>query len=105
MGMGWALREEMIYEEGTGYFNDGYSKYMMFTNGDMPEIDTILLESNDPIGPYNAKGLGEAGMVPTTPAILSAVEDAIGIRFEEFPLTPERVLTAINEARKNGANI
>ncbi|MGI6492584.1 MAG: xanthine dehydrogenase family protein molybdopterin-binding subunit [Pelotomaculum sp.] len=103
--MGYVLREELSYVDGKGFYNDGYHKYMLPTIGDMPELDVILLESNDPEGPCGVKGLGEGGTVPTAPAILSAVEDAIGIRFYEFPLTPGRVLAAINEARKNGADI
>lgn len=103
--MGYVLREELTYVEGKGVYNDGYHKYMLPTAGDMPELDVIVLESNDPNGPCGIKGLGEGGTVPTAPAILSAVEDAIGIRFYEFPLTPGRVLSGINEARKNGANI
>lgn len=103
--MGYVLREELTYVDGKGFYNDGYHKYMLPTAGDMPELDVIVLESNDPNGPCGIKGLGEGGTVPTAPAILSAVEDAIGIRFYEFPLTPGRVLSGINEARKNGANI
>lgn len=104
-GMGYVLREELTYVDGKGFYNEGYHKYMLPTAGDMPEMDVIMLESNDPAGPCGIKGVGEGGIVPTAPAILAAVEDAIGIRFYEFPLTPGRVLDGINEARKNGANI
>lgn len=104
-GMGYALREDMTYVNGKGFYNSGYHKYMLPTVGDMPELVTIMLESNDPAGPVGIKGVGEGGAVPTAPAILSAVEDAIGIRFYEFPLTPGRVLDGINEARKKGMDI
>lgn len=97
MGVGYAIREEMTYQEGKGFYNSSFHKYMLPTIDMMPEIDTILLESNDPSGPFGAKGIGECGLIPTAPAIVSAVEDAIGIRFYEIPLTPERVLKKINE--------
>ncbi len=97
MGVGYAIREEMTYEEEKGFYNNGYHKYMLPTIDMMPEMDTILLESNDPIGPFGAKGIGECGLIPTAPAIVSAVEDAIGIRFYEIPMTPERVLKKIKE--------
>lgn len=104
-GIGYAIREEMTYIDGKGFYNEGIHKYMLATADDIPEMDTILVESNDPAGPFGVKGIGETGLICTAPAILSAVEDAIGIRFYEFPLTPGRVLEGINEARKNGANI
>jgi len=104
-GIGYAIREEMTYIDGKGFYNEGIHKYMLATADDIPEMDTILVESNDPAGPFGVKGIGETGLICTAPAILSAVEDAIGIRFYEFPLTPGRVLEGINEARRNGANI
>ncbi len=97
MGVGYAIREEMTYEEGKGFYNDGYHKYMLPTMDEMPELDTIIVESYDPAGPFGAKGIGECGVVPTAPAIVSAVEDAIGIRFYEIPMTPGRVLKKIHE--------
>ncbi len=97
MGVGYAIREEMTYEEGKGFYNDSYHKYMLPTMDEMPEIDTIIVDAFDPAGPYGAKGIGECGLVPTAPAIISAVEDAIGIRFYEMPMTPGRVLKKIKE--------
>lgn len=96
-GVGYAINEEMTYEEEKGFYNNSISKYMLPTAGDRPEIDTIILESADPAGPFGAKGVGECGLIPTAPAIVSAVEDAIGIRFYEIPMTPERVLKKIKE--------
>jgi len=101
MGVGYATREEMTYQEGKGFYNDGYHKYMLPTMDEMPELDTIIVKSKDPVGPYGAKGIGECGIVPTAPAIVSAVEDATGIRFYEIPLTPGRVLKRIKEVYGN----
>ncbi|MFB0917787.1 MAG: molybdopterin-dependent oxidoreductase [Clostridiaceae bacterium] len=101
MGVGYALREEMTYIDGKGFYNDGFHKYMLPTMDDCPEIVSILVESNDPAGTFGIKGVGECGVIPTLPAIFSAVEDAIGIRFEEAPLTPGRVLKKIKEVYGN----
>jgi xanthine dehydrogenase molybdenum-binding subunit len=100
MGVGYAMGEEMIYEEGKGFLNDRFHKYMLTTADDRPEIITILVESNDPAGIAGMKGIGEVGVCPTLPAIISAVEDAVGIRFEEAPLTPIRVLAGLKAAEK-----
>lgn len=99
-GVGWAVREEMTYEEGKGFYNTGFHKYMLPTADDHPEIISILVESNDPKGTFGMKGIGEVGCIPTLPAIFSAVEDATGVRFAEAPLTPDRVLAGLKAAGK-----
>lgn len=99
-GVGWAVREEMTYEEGKGFYNTSFHKYMLPTADDHPEIISILVESNDPKGTFGMKGIGEVGCIPTLPAIFSAVEDATGVRFEEAPLTPDRVLAGLKAAGK-----
>ena len=99
-GVGWAVREEMTYEEGKGFYNTDFHKYMLPTADDHPEIISILVESNDPKGTFGMKGIGEVGCIPTLPAIFSAVEDATGVRFEEAPLTPDRVLAGLKAAGK-----
>ena len=100
MGVGYALREEMTYVEGKGFYNDGLHKYMLPTADDRPEITTILVESHDPAGVFGLKGVGETGVCATLPAIFSAVEDATGVRFTEAPLTPGRVLAGLKAAGK-----
>ena len=100
MGIGGALREEMSYVDGKGFYNDGFHKYMLPTIGDVPEIISILVESCDPTGPYNLKWVGECSSIQTAAAIVSAVEDATGIRFHDLPLTPGRVLRGLKEAGK-----
>ncbi|WP_320956303.1 xanthine dehydrogenase family protein molybdopterin-binding subunit [Enterocloster asparagiformis] len=100
MGIGGALREEMSYVEGKGFYNDGFHKYMLPAIGDIPEIVSIIVESCDPTGPYNLKGVGECSSIPTAAAIASAVEDATGVRFHELPMTPGRVLQGLKEAGK-----
>ncbi|SDX82320.1 xanthine dehydrogenase family protein molybdopterin-binding subunit [Eubacterium barkeri] len=96
-GVGYALREEMTYVENKGFYNKSFHSYMLPTGDDRPEIESILVENPDPSGVYGIIGIGECGVNPTLAAIGNAVEDAIGIRFHEFPLTPGRVLAALKE--------
>lgn len=72
-------------------------KYMLSTAEDAPEIDAILVEANDPTGPFGAKGVGETGLVPTAAAIANAVYNATGVRFYEIPLTEERVYRGLKQ--------
>ncbi len=62
--------------------------------------ETIIVESDEPNGPFGAKEVGEGAIMPTIPAILNAVYDAIGVRINELPLTPERIYMAIKEQEK-----
>ena len=101
-GVGYACREEMTYVDNKGFYNDGFHKYMLPTADDYPEIISVLVESNDPKGTFGIKGIGEVGVCPTAPAIVSAVENATGIRFYEIPMTPGRVMAKIKEAYPDG---
>jgi xanthine dehydrogenase molybdenum-binding subunit len=94
MGLGYALTEELIVENGR-VLNPDFHHYRLFTAADMPEIETIIVETDDPGGPFGAKGVGEMGGTPTAAAVANAIYDAIGIRMTELPMTPERVLAAI----------
>ncbi len=89
-GIGMALMEEYVPGR-----NENLHDYLIPTFGDVPEIVTILIESNDPIGPYGAKGIGEHTLIPTAPAILNAIRDAAGAPVRALPATPARVLDAI----------
>ena len=93
-GQGFALSEEMLYEEGR-LVTPSFSEYLMPTSMDVPKVQSILLESRSGIGPFGAKGIGEPAMVPVAPAIGNAVADAIGVRVYEMPITPERVVKAM----------
>lgn len=98
MGIGYTLSEEIKYDSKGRQLNTSFEKYVLPTSMDITELQTIIVEANDPTGPFGAKGIGETGLVATAPAIANAVYDAIGIRFFEIPLTEERVYRAIKKA-------
>ncbi len=98
MGLGYALTEELLVEKGR-VLNPDFLDYRLFTSADMPQIETIIIETDDPGGPFGAKGVGEMGGTPTAAAVANAVYDAIGVRIKELPITPERVLAALDEKR------
>ena len=93
-GQGYALSEEMLYQEGR-LVTPSFSEYLMPTAMDMPNVECIILESRSGVGPYGAKGIGEPAMTAVAPAIANAVADAIGVRVFEMPITPERVVNAL----------
>ncbi len=96
MGLGYALTEEVLVKEGR-VLNPDFLDYRLFTAADMPLIETVIVETDDPQGPFGAKGVGEMGGTPTAAAIANAIYDAIGVRMTTLPMTPERVLKAIME--------
>jgi putative selenate reductase molybdopterin-binding subunit len=98
-GIGYGLMEDLVCEQGQ-VLNPHFSTYKIPTATEMPPIRAYWVETNDPRGPYGAKGLGEMGLVPTAAAIANAVYHATGARVRRIPLTPERVLAAIDEAQR-----
>jgi CO/xanthine dehydrogenase Mo-binding subunit/aerobic-type carbon monoxide dehydrogenase small subunit (CoxS/CutS family) len=94
-GLGMALMEEYIQA-----VSENLHDYLMPTVGDMPEIEVILIEDPEPLGPYGAKGIGEHALIPTAPAILGAIKHATGVSIHHVPATPDRVFTALREAEK-----
>ena len=94
-GIGMALMEEYLPGR-----NENLHDYLIPTIGDVPEVVSILVESGDPVGPYGAKGIGEHALVPTAPAILNAIRDAVGAGVRRVPATPDRVLAAIAEGAR-----
>ncbi len=74
------------------------AKYILPTSLDVPRVTSVIVEDPDPIGPLGVKGIGEPAMIPTIPAVMNAIYDAIGVRITTLPATPEKVLAAINAA-------
>ncbi|TIU49782.1 MAG: 2Fe-2S iron-sulfur cluster binding domain-containing protein [Mesorhizobium sp.] len=91
-GIGMALMEEYIPGR-----TENLHDYLIPTIGDVPPIETILIEVPDPEGPFGAKGLGEHVLIPTAPAILNAIRHATGVLVTKVPATPSRILAAIRE--------
>jgi len=98
MGLGYALTEHVVYAPDTGkVLNPGFTDYKLLTPIDMPEVDTFLVDSEEPTGPFGAKGIGEGSTNPVAPAVYNAVFAATGVRVFSMPLTPEKVLAALSE--------
>ncbi|WP_445242129.1 molybdopterin-dependent oxidoreductase [Methylovirgula sp. 4M-Z18] len=91
-GLGLALMEE--FHPGRG---ESLHDYLIPTVGDMPPVETILIEDASPVGPFGAKGIGEQALIPTAPAILNGIYDAAGVRIRKVPATPDRVRAAIQK--------
>jgi CO/xanthine dehydrogenase Mo-binding subunit/aerobic-type carbon monoxide dehydrogenase small subunit (CoxS/CutS family) len=98
-GIGYGLMEDLVCEEGQ-VLNPHLATYRVPTSMEMPPVRMVWVETNDPQGPYGAKGLGEMGLVPTAAAIANAVKNATGARVHRIPLTPERVLTEIDAMQR-----
>ncbi len=100
MGLGYALMEEFKLREDGRIRTRNYSEYLIPTSVDLPvEMESINVELPDPFGPYGAKGLGEHVMLPTAPAVLNAVRDALGVDVAGLPAGPEHVWRAMAARR------
>jgi aldehyde oxidoreductase len=93
-GLGMALMEEFFPGKG-----ENLHDYLIPTIGDMPPVESILIEDPSPIGPFGAKGIGEQAVIPTAPAILNAIHHATGVRMRRTPATPDRIREALNRAK------
>lgn len=99
MGIGMALMEEQILREGIT-LNPNLTDYVIPTALDTPLVETIMIEEEETTGPFGARGIGEPATIPTAPAILNAIYDAIGVRFTRLPVTPERILKGLNNLKE-----
>ncbi|MFC1938345.1 xanthine dehydrogenase family protein molybdopterin-binding subunit, partial [Chloroflexota bacterium] len=95
-GVGFALTEDPILDGKTGrMMNPNFANYMVLTSLDMPKIQTGLVESIDPTGPFGAKGVGEIALEGIAPAIANAIYNATGVRLKELPMTQEKLFKAL----------
>ncbi len=99
-GIGMALMEEQVIKEGIT-LNPDLTGYLIPTSMDTPHFVTRLVENEDSGGPFGAKGIGEPATIATAPAIANAIYDAIGVRIYHLPITPEKILKALKEKKKN----
>ena len=95
-GIGWSLMERVQFENGE-IVNPNFHDYKMLTIKDIPKITPLLIETIDPNGPFGAKGIGECAMVPTAPAVVNAIYDAVGVRIKDLPATSEKIFMGLKE--------
>jgi len=95
-GVGWALNEEYLYDEKGRLLNASLLDYRMPVTLDLPMIETIIVEVPNPGHPYGARGVGEVPIVPPPAAIANAIYRAIGVRMNVLPMSPAKVVEALN---------
>ncbi len=104
-GVGFALLEEVELKQGK-IINPLFSKYLIPTALDVPQVECLIVEDAECTGPYGAKGLGEPAMLPTVAAVINAIDNAVGVRITSLPASPEKILAALKakqlEGRING---
>ena len=104
-GLGYALCEEYKTDRGRN-LNPNFLDYKILAAPDIDfPIHVECIETDDPQGPFGAKGVGEPGLVPTAPAIANAVYDAVGVRIKSLPITPEKVLAALKAKKRGGSDV
>ena len=96
-GVGYALMEDVVLKKGVT-LTQSLSEYLIPTSLDVVEVDKVMLESGDGVGPFGAKGIGEPSMTSIAPAIANAVCDALGVRIFDLPLTPQKIIKALKKS-------
>ena len=99
-GIGWALFEQMVYDEAGTLTTGTFADYALPRSTDVPPVDVNLVEVPSARGPFGAKGVGEPPVVPVSAAIANAITDATGARLDSLPITPERIVAAVAERRR-----
>jgi CO/xanthine dehydrogenase Mo-binding subunit len=97
MGMGYALFEDIDIDVDNGHMKgDRFSRYHLVNAPEMPPVKVLLVEKNEPTGPYGAKAVGEIATIPAAPAIVNAINHALDTNLTELPITPERIVNALS---------
>ena len=94
-GLAWAIMEEMQYDE-NGNVNPGFVDYRVPTSADLPTVESVIVEVPAPNGPFGAKGVGEPPITPTLATMSNAVVDAVGVRINDLPIKPEKIVAALH---------
>lgn len=97
MGLGMGLMEEIKFDENGQLLNPNFSTYLIPTALDVPAIETVIVEDEEPSGPFGAKGIGEPATISAAPAIINAIYNACGVRIKELPATAEKILRELNK--------
>src|SRR4051812_21192047 len=99
MGIGMALHEDLVYDKRSGTaLSAGYYGARVATHRDAPDVDVIFIESDDGLGPFGAKSMGESSKVPAPAAVANAVANAIGVRMKDLPITRDKIVAAMAAA-------
>ena len=99
MGIGMALSEDITFDKKGRVQNDRFGRYIVVNAPDMPDVKVLLVEEGEELGPYGAKSVGEVAAVPTAPAIINAINNALDIYIDILPATPERIMEKLKEKR------
>ncbi|HIG54763.1 MAG TPA: xanthine dehydrogenase family protein molybdopterin-binding subunit [Candidatus Latescibacteria bacterium] len=102
-GIGWALSEGYFYGEDGSMANPTFLDYRMPTCFDVPRIETILVEVANPASPHGIRGVGEVPLVPPMAAIANAIHNAVGSRMGELPMSPDKIIAALQDAQLSEA--
>ena len=97
-GIGWALNEEYVFTDDGEMLNPGFLDYRIPVASDLPMIETIIVEVPNPSHPYGVRGVGETGIVPPMATVANAIKAATGVRMTSLPMSPIKVLKALNDA-------
>lgn len=97
MGIGYTFLENLHFDKKGRPANGNLANYRLPRTMGLPAMESIMVETNDPEGPFGAKGMGEASLLPTSAAIANAIEDAVGVRIKELPITPDKIIKALKE--------
>ncbi len=101
MGLGYTFMENLTFDKKGRPGNGNFAHYRIPRSLGTPPMTSILIETDDPEGPFGAKGMGEASLLPTSAAIANAIYDAIGVRIKELPITPDKIINALKEKESN----
>ena len=97
-GIGWALNEEYVFTDDGEMLNPGFLDYRIPVASDLPMIETVIVEVPNPSHPYGVRGVGETGIVPPMATVANAIKAATGVRMTSLPMSPIKVLKALNDA-------
>ena len=103
MGIGYGTMEALMTDESGRVMSASLGDYKIPNIKDVPQVKTAIVQSPAGSGPYNSMSIGETAIIPTAAAIANAVEDAVGVRITELPITPEKVLAALRAKKEEGA--